>query len=352
MRTARNLIVLIVVILGLILVLGRGTVGATLESCSASVSPQTIATSQTGNFTVTLNNTGSNPILFFQVTMPSSNFSIQGKEASGWTGTSNSSMAQFWGGSLAAGASMNFTLTVQSGTSEVSAENWQVVANDVLSSDGTTACSGSLGVAISGVTDVTPPTLSDSITVSDVTANSVKVSWTTNENATSVVHYGLSGAYDLSKTQGKLSTSQVVTLDSLSANTTYGFYVVSTDSSGNATESSEGSFTTAKEGLTGTTVTVTNTVTTTQTKTETVVKIITDTTPPVLQIDELPEEGRTGKNVFAAAPLITGSADAEKALTKGAVKYIVKSEQEPKEVVAMVKEILAGYTRDEVPGGK
>lgn len=47
---------------------------------------------------------------------------------------------------------------------------------------------------------------------------------------------------------------------------------------------------------------------------------------------------------------LAGSADAEKALAKGAVKYIVKSAQAPKEVVGIVKEILAGYTRDHVPG--
>lgn len=47
---------------------------------------------------------------------------------------------------------------------------------------------------------------------------------------------------------------------------------------------------------------------------------------------------------------LAGSADADKALELGAVKYIVKSEQEPKEVVKMVKEIVAGYTRDEIPG--
>jgi two-component system, OmpR family, alkaline phosphatase synthesis response regulator PhoP len=46
---------------------------------------------------------------------------------------------------------------------------------------------------------------------------------------------------------------------------------------------------------------------------------------------------------------LAGTTDAEAALLKGAVKYIVKSEHEPKEVVDMVKEILAGYTRNEVP---
>jgi DNA-binding response OmpR family regulator len=46
---------------------------------------------------------------------------------------------------------------------------------------------------------------------------------------------------------------------------------------------------------------------------------------------------------------LAGQQDAEKALTLGAVKYIIKSEYEPKEITNMVKEILAGYTREEVP---
>jgi CheY-like chemotaxis protein len=46
---------------------------------------------------------------------------------------------------------------------------------------------------------------------------------------------------------------------------------------------------------------------------------------------------------------LAGQQDAETALTKGAVKYIIKSEHEPKQVTDMVKEIIAGYTRNEVP---
>jgi CheY-like chemotaxis protein len=49
---------------------------------------------------------------------------------------------------------------------------------------------------------------------------------------------------------------------------------------------------------------------------------------------------------------LAGQQDAETALSKGAIKYIIKSEFEPKQVVNMVKEILAGYTRDEVPTTK
>lgn len=46
---------------------------------------------------------------------------------------------------------------------------------------------------------------------------------------------------------------------------------------------------------------------------------------------------------------LAGEKDTEDALTKGAVKYIIKSEYEPKQVTGMVKEVLAGYTRDTVP---
>ena len=49
---------------------------------------------------------------------------------------------------------------------------------------------------------------------------------------------------------------------------------------------------------------------------------------------------------------LAGQQDAENALAKGAVKYIIKSEYEPKQVADMVKEILAGYTRDQVPTAK
>jgi len=60
------------------------------------------------------------------------------------------------------------------------------------------------------------------------------------------------------------------------------------------------------------------------------------------------DEGTKGIPVVVLTNL-AGQQDAEAALTKGAVKYIVKSEYEPKQVADMVKEILAGYTRNEVP---
>ena len=46
---------------------------------------------------------------------------------------------------------------------------------------------------------------------------------------------------------------------------------------------------------------------------------------------------------------LSGEKDAEAALMKGAVKYIIKSKYEPKQITDMVKEIIAATTHNEVP---
>jgi len=66
-------------------------------------------------------------------------------------------------------------------------------------------------------------------------------------------------------------------------------------------------------------------------------------------LDKLKADPELKKIPVVVLTNLAGTQDAETALAKGAVKYIVKSEHEPKEVVQMVKEIIAGYTRNEVP---
>ena len=46
---------------------------------------------------------------------------------------------------------------------------------------------------------------------------------------------------------------------------------------------------------------------------------------------------------------LSGDKDAERALELGAVKFIVKSKNKPKQIAAQIKEILAASTRDEIP---
>jgi CheY-like chemotaxis protein len=67
-------------------------------------------------------------------------------------------------------------------------------------------------------------------------------------------------------------------------------------------------------------------------------------------LEKLKSDPETKKIPVIMLTNLAGTHDAEAALSHGAVKYIIKSEFEPKQVADMVKEILAGYTRNEVPG--
>ena len=89
--------------------------------------------------------------------------------------------------------------------------------------------------------DVTPPVLSN-FSETGITTTSAVINWSTNEPADSYVNYG-SVAYD-----GALVTSHSMELTGLTPNTTYNYYVQSTDAAGNTGTSGTLSFTTLEEG--------------------------------------------------------------------------------------------------------
>ena len=66
-------------------------------------------------------------------------------------------------------------------------------------------------------------------------------------------------------------------------------------------------------------------------------------------LEKLKADDRTKAIPVIMLTNLAGQQDAETALSKGAVKYLIKSEHEPKEVTDIVEGILAGYTRNEVP---
>lgn len=66
-------------------------------------------------------------------------------------------------------------------------------------------------------------------------------------------------------------------------------------------------------------------------------------------LDTLKSQEETQSIPVVVLTNLAGDHDAEEALTKGAVKYIVKSEHNPKEVTDLVKQVLYGYTRNDLP---
>lgn len=66
-------------------------------------------------------------------------------------------------------------------------------------------------------------------------------------------------------------------------------------------------------------------------------------------LDKLKQDPEMKNTPVIILTNLSGTQDATTALAKGAVKYIVKSEHTPKEIMLIVKGILAGYTRNDVP---
>jgi CheY-like chemotaxis protein len=66
-------------------------------------------------------------------------------------------------------------------------------------------------------------------------------------------------------------------------------------------------------------------------------------------LDKLKADPATKNIPVVMLTNLAGQQDAETALSKGAVKYIVKSEYGAEEVFDMVQQIINGYTRNEVP---
>ena len=81
--------------------------------------------------------------------------------------------------------------------------------------------------------------------------------------------------------------------------------------------------------------------------------IMLDVMMPIMNGVEVLEALKTNPKTKAIPVIVltnlSDMTDVETLLDKGAVKYIVKSEHKPLDIVKMVKEILAGYTRDEIP---
>jgi len=106
-------------------------------------------------------------------------------------------------------------------------------------------------------TDVTAPVIT-SVQAEQVADTSALITWTTDEGADSLVDYGTAVAtYTASSTNALYNYSHSVVLSNLSVKTKYYFQVTSKDSNGNATSSSEFSFTTQDTlvaGATSTTV--------------------------------------------------------------------------------------------------
>lgn len=98
------------------------------------------------------------------------------------------------------------------------------------------------GVVIAPEKDVTPPVISNVITLPNNICSSIK--WETNEPANGFINYGTE-SFDKSISHDSLTTSHALELIDLLPNTTYQFRIKSADKDGNVQESPISTFTTS-----------------------------------------------------------------------------------------------------------
>lgn len=115
-----------------------------------------------------------------------------------------------------------------------------VLKSAFVDSNGVTSSSTNRSFTVN--TDVTAPTITPgSVSVS---SSGATIPWTTNENASSSVSYGLTTGYGTVSTSSG-STNHSVSLTGLSQGTLYHYKITATDASGNTNSTSDGTFTTA-----------------------------------------------------------------------------------------------------------
>ena len=97
-------------------------------------------------------------------------------------------------------------------------------------------------------TDTTPPAIG-SVAAGTITDTSATITWTTDENADSIVEYGLTTAYGSAIGDAALVLNHAVNLTGLIPNMTYHYRVHSADAAGNQAVSGDYSFTTYPSGV-------------------------------------------------------------------------------------------------------
>lgn len=147
-------------------------------------------------------------------------------------------------GSSQSNANLNtnhsFDLT---GLSRGTLYNFRLKSTDA---NGNSTTSDSFNFVTEDLSDTTPPNIifDEEAGISNKTDTAVRISWSTNELASSSIEYSVDDSYEESLSNANFNINHSFELTGLSQGTTYNFRLKNTDAGANATTSSSYSFTT------------------------------------------------------------------------------------------------------------
>jgi hypothetical protein len=294
----KRISVLLLVILLIIFSLHR--TDATVDSCSATVGPNSVNPDSIGPLFFTIVNSGSTDIHWIKITAPNANFSIIYGQQGAWSANLDGNSVVYTNGTLGAGSTGVDYIVQTSFGAETASTPWTVETSDAADGSNPTTCTGSSSVAIaSGSPAISSPEVSE--VTATVSGTSVALTFTTNVAATSTISYGVTDDYGSSKSESPATTNHSVALTSLLENTTYHYYIITT---------SEIGITFSSEDLTFTTSTNTSTSTTTTSSSISTVSSKADLEAPKTVLKT------SFKKPFKDSPLISGTASDDIKVTK------------------------------------
>jgi peroxiredoxin len=226
-------------------VLIPSSVSAYFTGCVANITPNSLSVGTSTNFTITVNNTGTGPLEWVDINVPSLNYAYVGHSINGWSLDEREDGVTASGGSIAAGDTQTFNVVASAGLETSDAENWTVkVAPD--NGVNTFDCTGSLGTSINGHMPQDTSVGVSGVMATSITEDSTVITWQSDSPTTALVYYGKTSNYgSISSQDAEYKTSHSIELTGLSAGTKYHFQVVGATEGGAVAHSGDNTFVTA-----------------------------------------------------------------------------------------------------------
>ena len=146
-------------------------------------------------------------------------------------------------------SALNFSYTVLSGQSTASLAATAVNLNGATVQD---SAGNNASLSLSGIVQSGPAITGTAPVISSIASSTIgtvaSITWTTDQNSTSQVVYGLTSSYGSASSSASLVTSHSIRLTGLATSTMYHFAVVSTNGGGQTSTSTDQTFTTTSSG--------------------------------------------------------------------------------------------------------
>ena len=230
------MLVLVIFLAQAIALISPQQVSGEISACSVTVNPSQVRVDESTDVTFEVTNDSGNTAAYVYVGRPAAEVTIESVSVETWSVGGGEDFLEFTGGTLGAGETLTFSLTLSMVGQAEASGNWEIRLSEGSSGLEPTSCNGDTSFSASA--DQFPPVISD-VLLTNMSTDKVTVKWTTDKPSTSQVFYGNSDAYGSSSNKSSsLVTNHSINITGLTPDTAYHYKVQSSDD-GNRTADSE-----------------------------------------------------------------------------------------------------------------